>query len=446
MPSSRDDSLRKVPGDAVLIRGASSRVLAEMGVFVLEDKQKRVLQYLIKIAKNMIFEQTNVINLKESLQTKTCKTLNMFIQSNSATYAIGKFKNPLDPSHSTSIAVIPDIVYKTKYESDRAHKDLCNAYISFMLRFTTLVCALLSSVYVNKDMASLYRAIQEEGDPTRPLPAGEERVPMPQKLLDAYVTSGWFHQYKTTSLYFFAPPPKKIGESPILPRNPVFWDVLQGLVYARDTLDTTVRFRFDTASPSVLTPGYSSQPSYAGYAGYAGYNPLAGRNAGYSSERIELDRLRREREFEEERRRRDARESDDLSRRQLIEERARQAYEVDARSGLPMVPGPPVPPGPPGPPGPPVPPVPPVPPYGPNPGSVAGSVAGSVGSVGSVAGSSVSGASGASGASRAFGGPATASSADPSTGSRSLFGRTRKNKPRKNRRRSRKNSQVGGAC
>lgn len=250
--------------DALVVPGVSEKRRGEVGKFALEDKQALVIQYLATLSKFIIYQKTNVIDLKHALIEKNCDDLNMDIGKNRATYAAGYFPNPLNPSQLTSVAIVPQADYDAKYKHNPAHKLQCRTYISFLLRFTTLILALLSSVYVSPEMATLESVKQLPVDPTQKLPPGEPRNPMPAGIKKALIDGGWFHRYGETELYYFAPPVSGITQSFKMPPNPILWDTLQGILHPLKPVTGAplLRFNFDEGFQPAQVP--SSLPTQGG--------------------------------------------------------------------------------------------------------------------------------------------------------------------------------------
>lgn len=257
--------------DRILVSGVSDKNRSEVGKFTLEDKQTLVIQHLTTLAKFVIYQKTNVIHLKRSLQEKNCDDLILDIGRDRDTYAVGRVENALNPSVTTSIAIVPQENYDAKYKTNPSHKIQCRNHISFMLRFTTLVLALLSSVYVSPEMATLASATQLPVDPTQKLPVGEPRNPMPTNIKEALIAAGWFHRYGETELYYFAPP-ADLAQSVKMPPNPILWDTLQGIIHPLRPASGAplLRFQFDQPLTNPLPQVASRMPG----AGQSSPNPL----------------------------------------------------------------------------------------------------------------------------------------------------------------------------
>jgi hypothetical protein len=231
---------------------ASSALARETGLFRLEEKQQKVCDNVASLLRTLLSPTSNLINLEEALKTKQCRGLNLYVQTDSQTYATGMFRiqsqDPKDPATRSLVAAVPTADYDRVYESHDAHKRACNLYISLMLRVTTAVAALLASIRINGTMSLLYDAgTKAEEDPTRPLPPilGAPPAKIPPAVLSEYEKAGYLHKYKNTNLRYFGPP-VPVGTRPPPPEGSdlVLIDPDKGLAFVKGELGVTLLFEF----------------------------------------------------------------------------------------------------------------------------------------------------------------------------------------------------------
>jgi hypothetical protein len=137
------------------IPGASEEQKKRYGVFSLRTKQNQTLILLNDLITELMSDSNimSLMSLYKSGSTMDCTKMFLVLSTTlKKEFQVLKFPDPDRPSEIAELAYLPKSVYDEKFTKDNKRAALCEQIAWFIVRFTTLIFALVSSLKISKTM------------------------------------------------------------------------------------------------------------------------------------------------------------------------------------------------------------------------------------------------------------------------------------------------------
>jgi hypothetical protein len=153
-------------GQISMPQGARPGDLEKYGVFKLRQSQKFSLNVLSDIIL-MLISENNLFDLAEMLKSEMgCQSLIIVIKNKlEKDFTTLQFPDQSKAGEFTSVGIIPEHKYKALAATDKDRSIYCAQFAFFIVRFTLLISALVSSVAFQEDM---YKDLQNNQLDVRP--------------------------------------------------------------------------------------------------------------------------------------------------------------------------------------------------------------------------------------------------------------------------------------
>jgi len=254
-------------GQISMPQGARPGDLEKYGVFKLRQSQKFSLNVLSDIIL-MLISENNLFDLAEMLKSEMgCQSLIIVIKNKlEKDFTTLQFPDQSKAGEFTPVGIIPEHKYKALAATDKDRSIYCAQFAFFIVRFTLLISALVSSVAFQEDM---YKDLQNNQLDVRPTGLNERYKNLadqsvrgdrlPSDILAVFTATGNLKKVPndTRYLYYFGN------------QDSVVIDAEKGITYnSQSAVDTGVlkisiyaSALAPTATPPIPIPGAYTGPA-----------------------------------------------------------------------------------------------------------------------------------------------------------------------------------------
>jgi len=142
-------------GQSIQLQGATEELLGRTGRFSLRADQKMAHDRMAQLL-TLILERNNLFDLEEILKEQLkCKKLMLVVGSLiKKEFQTLRLPDPSSRGEALPVSFMTKSQYQSAESSDKTRAAMCDSIAWFILRFCTMVTAVIASVRINDQMAS----------------------------------------------------------------------------------------------------------------------------------------------------------------------------------------------------------------------------------------------------------------------------------------------------